>query len=442
MGSTVNDGVVAHKVDVVNIDQCQRVVDTEEVDSASAEPQSLTAREVAELLGVKRQTVYAYVSRGLLHRRVAIDGRTSLFNRAEVEELRLGRRPEQDGEMRTILATRLTRVADDGLWVRGRDVVELVDRGAGFIDLAELVWDGQVGESWPSLDRTSPQPLPAALGRADPLASLEQLRVLVAWASSCDPLRHDLDPRRVRAAGRQAIVAMVTGLAPSHDRPITASARRSPAAALWHRLTAADPMVERVRALDAALALLVEHGMATSTLAARVAASVRADPYSVIAAGLGVLGGPLHGRASSEVHELFLAAEAQGPSAAVAHLHRRGARIPGLGHAVYRTQDPRYGALLNQVVSAWAGDPRLGIVFGVRDLLAQRDGAIPNVDLALGALTYLADMASSAGEVVFAVARTVGWLGHALEEYGEKPLRFRARANYVGPGPVVDGTAG
>ena len=78
----------------------------------------LTTTEVAEILGIKRQTVYAYVSRGILHRQMALDGRTSLFDRDQVEELRLGRRPEQDGEMRTMLTTRLTRVSDAGLWIR------------------------------------------------------------------------------------------------------------------------------------------------------------------------------------------------------------------------------------------------------------------------------------------------------------------------------------
>jgi citrate synthase len=90
------------------------------------------------------------------------------------------------------------------------------------------------------------------------------------------------------------------------------------------------------------------------------------------------------------------------------------------------------------IVEGWAADPRLGTVFRVRDVLGERSDAIPNVDLALGALTFLAGMPAAAGEALFAIARTAGWLAHAMEEYEEKPLRFRPRARYIGPRPDGD----
>lgn len=423
---------------------------------------ALTAADVAEILGVKRQTIYAYVSRGILHRRVAMDGRTSLFDRAEVEEVRLGRRSAHEGELRTILATGLTNVTDEGLTIRGHDVVDLVATGAGFVDLVDLTLGAPPGEGWPTgrsvtpgsepLGLDHPRPgdglLPPALDTTDPAALLEQLRILVAVAASTDPLRNDLDPRAVRAAGRRIIDSMVAGL---RHRPSPGSAAGSAtgegaqdrhAVALWSRLTDQPPAVDRLRALDAALALLVDHGLATSTVAARMAASVRADPYSVVLAGLGVIGGTLHGRASVAVHELYEEAGEKGAAAALAGLRRRGLPDPGLGHAVYRTQDPRYGALMDLIVAAWGGDARLGVVFEVRDLLAARSERIPNIDLALGALTYVARMPSPAGEALFAISRTAGWLAHALEEYDEQPLRFRTRGHYVGPRGSLDSIPG
>lgn len=405
----------------------------------------LTTAEVAELLGVKRQTVYAYVSRGILHRQVSVDGRTSLFDRAEVEELRLGRRAPVDGELRTILSTRITRVADEGLWIRGHDVVQLVENGAGFAELVEVVWDGSTTEVWPELPVV--HGIAEVIDCAEPANLQERLRVGVAWAGAQDPLRHDLGPRSVRAAGRRAMTAMVGALQrPGHDRDSTERARQADqaadltpstplVAALWPRLSGDRVEPERLRALDIALALLVDHGLAASTLAARVAASVRADPYSVIGAGLGVLGGPLHGAASASVHQLYQAAADQGAANAVGHRQRQGLDVPGFGHAVYQTQDPRYGALMNQLVQGWADDRRLTTVFQVRDVLDERSHAVPNIDLALGALTFLADMPEGAGEVLFAIARTAGWLAHAMEEYEEKPLRFRPRARYLGPRP-------
>ena len=85
-----------------------------------------------------------------------------------------------------------------------------------------------------------------------------------------------------------------------------------------------------------------------------------------------------------------------------------------------------------EVVDAWSGDERLETVFRVRDVIAERSDAVPNVDLALGALSYLSNMQPNAGEAIFAIARSAGWLAHAMEEYEEKPLRFRARARYIG----------
>jgi citrate synthase len=212
---------------------------------------------------------------------------------------------------------------------------------------------------------------------------------------------------------------------------------------LWDGLsgwTAGDALVDpptptQLRALDVALALLVDHGLAASTFAARIAASVRADPYSVIATGLGPLAGPRHGAASAAVHELYAHVAADGVAAAVGALQRRGTELPGFGHAVYTRQDPRYGSLMAALIDGWADDPRLADVYRLRDLVGERGGGVPNIDLALGALTWLAGMPAEAGEVIFAVARSVGWLAHALEEYDERPLRFRPQARYIGATP-------
>ncbi len=382
----------------------------------------MTAAEVAARLGVKRETVYAYVSRGLLHRTVATDGRTSLFDRADVERFRLGTRTNTDGELHTLITTRLTRVDDDGLWVAGRDVVELVDQGTGFIDVVELLWGGADDDVWPTA--ATPDH-----GRLDRLEVLDRLRVIAASVSSNDPLRHDLSPSSVRAAGRRLITEMTYGIADSscpEGTPLEV--------VLWGQLTDMPSSTAQLKALDAALALLVDHGLASSTFAARIAASARSDPYAVVGAGLGVLGGSLHGAASRSVHELLSQVEEHGNAAgAIGEVQLRSGSTPGFGHSVYTKHDPRFGALMARVIDAWSGDPRLQHVYRVRDVVAERSGAIPNIDLALGAFTWLASMPASAGEAIFAIARTAGWLAHAIEEYEERPLRFRPRARYLGP---------
>jgi citrate synthase len=185
--------------------------------------------------------------------------------------------------------------------------------------------------------------------------------------------------------------------------------------------------------LRAALVLLADHELAASTLAARVAASAKADPYAVVLTGLGVLGGPLHGGASYGVERLL--AEVAEPGQAgrvIAERIRRGERIPGFGHSVYKNGDARGGLLLDLVKEAAPGHERVTAVQAVLDEARRRRLPERNVDLALAALVAVAGMVSGAGEAIFAVARTAGWLAHAMEEYTRgSPLRLRAA--YIGP---------
>ena len=185
--------------------------------------------------------------------------------------------------------------------------------------------------------------------------------------------------------------------------------------------------------LQAALVLLADHELAASTLAARVAASVRADPYAVVATGLGALGGALHGGASLRA-ELMLASAREPSDAArvVGELLRRGERIPGLGHFVYKTGDPRSVLLLSMIRKLAPDSLRLAVADAVLAEARRRALPEPNIDFALAALADTAGLITGAGEALFAVARSAGWLAHALEEYArQRPIR--PRGIYTGP---------
>jgi citrate synthase len=185
--------------------------------------------------------------------------------------------------------------------------------------------------------------------------------------------------------------------------------------------------------VQAALVLLADHELAASTLAARVAASVRADPYAVVATGLGAVGGALHGGASLGA-ELMLAAASKPADAprVVGELLRRGERIPGFGHFVYVTGDPRAVRLLSMIRALAPDSPRLAVADAVLAEARRRGLPEPNIDFALAALADVAGLIRGAGEAVFAVARSAGWLAHALEEYARK-TPIRPRAIYTGP---------
>ncbi len=188
---------------------------------------------------------------------------------------------------------------------------------------------------------------------------LERLQVIVPALAAADPLRLQFDPPAVAAAGRAIIAGLVDCLPPAgagnQQAAAAAGPGNQPAAAgiparLWPRLCPDDPPPGLLDALRAALVLLADHELAASTLAARVAASVRADPYAVVATGLGAVGGALHGGASLGAETMLAAAQdAAGVPRVVGDLLRRGERVPGFGHFVYRGGDPRAGLLLAMV---------------------------------------------------------------------------------------------
>ena len=191
------------------------------------------------------------------------------------------------------------------------------------------------------------------------------------------------------------------------------------------------------RALSAALVLLADHELAASTLAARVAASVRADPYAVVGTGLGAMSGALHGGASLGAETLIAAAGSpQDVPRVVGELLRRGEKIPGFGHFVYRSGDPRAVLLLDLVRRAAPKSGQLAVAEAVLAEVRRKSLPEPNIDFAIATLARVAGMIRGSGEAIFAVARTAGWIAHALEAYaGPGPLR--PRAVYTGRPPVA-----
>jgi citrate synthase len=228
----------------------------------------------------------------------------------------------------------------------------------------------------------------------------------------------------VRAAGRNIIAGMVNCL-PSG---VTSGPGEPVAEALWSRLCDRRPSPGLLRAMSAALVLLADHELAASTLAARVAASVRADPYAVVGTGLGAMSGALHGGASLGAETLIDAAH--GPDdvpRVVAELLRRGEKVPGFGHPVYRGGDPRAVVLLDLVRRAAPKSGQLAVAEAVLAEVRHKSLPAPNVDFAIATLAQVAGMVRGAGEAIFAVARTAGWIAHAIEAYaGDGPLRPRA----------------
>lgn len=388
--------------------------------------QLLESEEAARRLGVKLPTLYAYVSRGLLTSQRAADGKRSLFDVEQIEAL--ARRSRGGRQVETRLATvttGITQLRQDGPYYRGRRTADLATT-ATFEEVAALLWDDDRA-------RWQPQPLTGPVG----LSSRDLLRWAVVMAGAGDPLRADLRPEAVVQVAGRLISTVVDVLPVRSTGPVPTldlDGDRAPgldalAARLTTRLAPGAVGPELVRAVNAALVVLADHELATSTLAVRMAASTRADLYDAVLAGLGTFAGPLHGGASQIVHQLLVDADELGAERAADKALRWMNILPGFGHTVYTDGDPRAEPLLD-LFEQLATERQRAVVASIRALADSHDFPAPNVDLGIGALVFAAGMPADSGQTIFGVARMAGWTAHYLEELTERPLRFRARAIY------------
>ncbi|GAA3564068.1 citrate/2-methylcitrate synthase [Kribbella ginsengisoli] len=371
----------------------------------------LTTAEVARRLQVKPETIYSYVSRGHLTSVRARGRRGSLFAADEVERL-ASRSVEHPGVVERI-ETELTLLKDDELYYRGHSVRDLVEEQS-VESVANLLWNGQLEAAafvaepaLVDLARASVAVAPATARKVD------QLRIAVAVLGAADPLRFDLARESVVAATRGLLGVLIEAL-PGPTGEGSVGDR------LWPKLST-QPVKSGL--LDAALILLADHGLAVSTIAARVAASSRANLYSVVSAGLGALDGQYHGAAPTLAYE-FLGRALQDPIRVLSDRLRSGEPIPGFGHRIYQQRDPRAEILFGLM----ADEPILEQL----TTITSRIPTFPNSDLAIATMMHAHDFHPDAGEALFAIARIIGWTAHALEEYAEPGLRFRALGVYTG----------
>lgn len=418
------------------------------------------AAEAAERLGIKPASLYAYVSRGVLTRRREPDGRVSMFDADEVDELARRGRPRRQGgragPAELVIESALTEITPRTQRYRGYDATDLALR-CSFEDVAMLLWTGALpgrgtggpghapeGESGAGADGArgwTAMPAAIAAGRAAQAAlpagtlPLERIQVIVPALAATDQFRLHLDRPAVVAAGKSLICGLTGALPPAAGAPPAGgtSVPDSVAARLATRLCPAPATAGLVRVINAALILVADHELAASTLAARVAASMRADPYAVVSTGLGAMTGALHGGAALGAEIMIGAAStpADAPRV-VGDVLRRGEKLPGFGHFVYRDGDPRANLLLRLIAEYAPDSERLAVALAVTAEARRRALPDPNIEFALAVLAAVAGMVRGAGEAMFATGRTAGWLAHALEEY-ERNVPIRPRCVYTGP---------
>jgi citrate synthase len=389
----------------------------------------LSAREAADRLGIKLDTLYAYVSRGLL-RSVELAGSRERRYDAEIVERFAAQRgatrqkPAVVEALTPVIGSSISLIDDHRIYYRGSDAIRLAET-ASLEEAAAILWEE---------DAPHPGPLAASGEGEGPAAKrwegegrlglIERCQVRLARMSADDPEALDLSRAGVVRTGRlilDQLVASVGGDAPTggpvHARIATA----------WRLGAAGADVVRRC------LVLLADHELNASTFVARCVASTGATPYAVVSAALSALSGRRHGGASARAEALLHELAGGGdPLAAMAARLARNEMLPGLGQPLYPDGDPRAAAILDAVAAnlpeAW---PRVEpIIAAAARLVRQR----PNVDFALAAAMVALELPQGAALGLFIVGRMVGWIAHAIEQY-ETGVLIRPRARYTGPRP-------
>lgn len=391
-------------------------------------PDYLNSTEATALLGVSRATLYAYVSRGLLHAHAADTPRESRYLREEVEQLARqrgqGRKPREVAQAALnwglpVLESSITLIEQSRLYYRGEDAMDWA-RSHTLEETAALLWQypadaafaAHAVEAAPVLpdlqQRMAGQPCENTLLALFTVASDDA--ATAAWQQS---------PERL-AAGCGALLrllaACLLGTAPDKT-PIHLQCAQA-----W-ALDAQGADLVRM-----ALVLCADHELNASGFTARCVASTGASLRAAVVGGLAALTGGRHGGTTARVEALWdELGEAQAPARLRQRL-ARGETLPGFGHHLYPEGDVRAALLLEML-------PRQGPAAALAAEVMALTGLAPSVDFALVALRRHLQLPAGSAFGLFALGRCAGWLAQALEQRATRQI-IRPRAAYTGPRPA------
>jgi len=384
----------------------------------------LTSRQAADRLGIKLDTLYAYVSRGRL-RSVSVPGSRERRYRVEDVEVLRDTRDSEKGVRGTdpealmpVIGSSICLIENGRLYYRGEDAI-LLSEVATLEQVATLLWRDEAGSDSEGGDATS-----VFSDGISTSGLIERCQTRLAALADSDLPALDLTRGGVIRTGRRILRELAACIA-----------LRSPSPEPTHRQLAVAWRLDKARAdiLRRCLVLIADHELNASTFVARCVASTGATPYAVVSAALSALSGRRHGGASARAEALFAEIARGGdPMAVMAGRLARGEDLPGFGQFLYPAGDPRAVAILDAIVQAL---PKARIQIETAAAAGTRlTGLHPNVDFALAAAATGLGLPRNAALALFVVGRTVGWIAHAIEQY-ESGTLIRPRARYVGLKP-------
>jgi len=342
----------------------------------------------------------------------------------------------------------------------GYDIHELA-RHAMFEEVCFLLWHrrlptrAELGDLQSQLAAARPLPEPVLrLMRTLPITSggrgagtssaMDLLRTLTSALGHYDADAGDNSPqandrKAIRLTAQIGSIVATVGRMSAGGGPIDPDPVLGHAANFLYMLTGERPSGLATRAFDVALILHADHELNASTFAARVAAATLTDIHSTIVAAIGTLKGPLHGGANADVMRLLLEIGADAPLEKAEEVVRaklaRKEKIPGFGHRVYHTEDPRATHLrqMSRDLGQRAGMPIWFEMSQRIEALVRREKQLnPNVDFYSASTYHALGIPIDLFTPIFAVSRISGWTAHVLEQYANNRL-IRPRADYVGP---------
>jgi 2-methylcitrate synthase len=333
----------------------------------------------------------------------------------------------------------------------GYDIHDLA-RGATFEEVCYLLWHGrlpnraELGDLQSQLAAARPlsEPVLRLMRQLPPSDGMDALRTLTSVLGHFDPEASDNSlpanfRKAVRLTGQLSSLVATYGRLQAGGGPIQPDPALGHAANFLYMLTGNRPSALATRAFDIALVLHADHELNASTFAARVAAATLTDMHSAIVAAIGTLKGPLHGGANADVMRLLIEigedATAERVDEAIRSKLARKVKIPGFGHRVYRTEDPRATHLrrMSKDLGERAGNTRwFEMSQRIEKLVTGEKKLYPNVDFYSASTYYTLGIPIDLFTPIFAVSRISGWTAHCLEQYANNRL-IRPRTDYIGP---------
>jgi citrate synthase len=333
----------------------------------------------------------------------------------------------------------------------GHDIHDLA-QSATFEEVCFLLWHrrlptrAELGDlqSQFAAARQLKEPIIRLMRSLPPVNGMDALRTVTSALAHYESDVEETSPaaqyrKAVRLTAQVGSIVSTWGRLQAGGGPIAPDPAMGHSANFLYMLTGERPNSTAIRAFDIALTLHADHELNASTFAARVAAATMTDIYSAVVAAIGTLKGPLHGGANAEVMKMLLELGQTASGDRVDDFIRgklaRKEKIPGFGHRVYKTEDPRATHLrqMSRELGKRGGNTAwFDMSQRIEALVKGEKKLNPNVDFYSASTYYALGIPIDLYTPIFAVSRISGWTAHVLEQYANNRL-IRPRADYTGP---------